>query len=319
MARPPRYKPRDSSRRRAWILLGVAAFVFVDVILIGWALGTRNVDTPSESRPIPTFTPSQASTTAPAAPVATVAIRSTRLLSALDGDIAWRATTGECPAATASPEKTSDAGQTWNATDATRDVRVTALRSLLVVSESQIEAVGLAAEDCAPQFIRSFVSGDEYSSNPDLLDAQWYIDPLDRSVVNTPDGESAAPCGDVVALAPRADAVSAAIICADTRILTTADSGRTWREAIRVAGVVNVAVTQMGYVIATVGLPECAGVQLTALSVDPIVATPTSCLPVDMQAETMQGNVAISEAAGAVWVWAGDSLKRSIDQGLSWQ
>jgi hypothetical protein len=60
-------------------------------------------------------------------------------------------------------------------------------------------------------------------------------------------------------------------------------------------------------------------VQLTALSVTPPTETPTGCLPVDESAETMQGKVAVSEVDGTLWVWAGDSVMRSIDQGKSWQ
>lgn len=320
MPRRPRFTPRDSSRRRVWIYLAVSAFLLADIMLISWALGARSEDTATRpARAIPTFTPSQPTTTPTAATAATVAMPSTRLLSALDADTAWRAAAGECPAASAAPEITTDAGGTWKMTDATADAQVTALQSLRVVSESQVEAVGLAAADCSPQFVRSFVSGDDYSSSPDLLDDQWYVSPRDRSVVQTPNGEVAAPCGTVVALAQRDDDISAAIICADTQVFTTADSGETWSPPLRIAGVVNLAVTQMGYVIATVGLPECAGVQLIALSANPTTAPPTGCLQVDLPAETMQGNVAISEGAGVIWVWVGDLTRRSSDQGTSWQ
>lgn len=321
MSRPRRYVPRDSSRRRMWIYLGVLAFVLVDVLLISWALGSRTAGTPATTvGPIPTFTPETSQTPTPTAAAATVAIPPTRLLSALDDTTAWRATTGECPAATATPELTTDVGETWQATDATDDVQVTAPLSLAVLSDTLVEMVGLAEADCAPQFVRSFVAGDDYANYPDLLAGQWYVDPVDRGTVHTPEGDVAAPCDSVVNLAARSDDdSSAAIVCADTSVLSTTDSGSTWSDPLKHPGIVTLAETDLGYVIATVGLPECEGVQLTALSVNPTTATPTGCLPVDMGAETLQGNVAISEADGALWVWAGDAVRRSIDQGTSWQ
>ncbi|MGY4859436.1 hypothetical protein [Cryobacterium sp. AP23] len=199
-------------------------------------------------------------------------------------------------------------------------MQLTAPQSINVVSDSQVEIVGLAADDCSPQFVRSFVAGEDYSTNANLLDDQWYVDPADRATVHTPSREVEAPCASVVNLVGRPDSGgAAAITCADTNVFTTADFGETWSVPLRGDGIVNLAVTEMGYLIATVGLPECAGVQLIALSVNPTTATPTGCLPVDAPAETMQGNVAVSEAAGTLWVWAGDSVMRSIDQGTSWQ
>jgi hypothetical protein len=319
MPRPRRFTPRDSSRRRLWIYLAVIAFVLVDVILISWALGTRNAGTPATTAgPIPTFAQEASTTPTPTAAPPAVAVPSTRILSGLDGATAWRATTGECPAVSAKPEVTRDSGATWEETDATAEVEISALQSLAVVSDSQIELVGLSSEDCAPQFARSFVAGDDYSLAPALLDDQWYVDPANRAAVETPSGAVDAPCEAVVALAPRTSAESA-VLCSDTQVFSTDDAGNTWSNSVTISGAVNLAVTEMGYVIATVGLPECAGVQLIALSVNPTTATPTGCLPVDEPAETMQGNVAISEADGTLWVWAGDSVMRSIDQGTSWQ
>jgi hypothetical protein len=318
MPRPRRYVPRDSSRRRLWIYLAVIAFVVVDVLLISWALGSRTPATSATTPgPIPSLAPHASATPTPTGKAATVAVPPTRILSALDGTTAWRATTGECPAP-ATPEVTTNAGDTWSMTDATAEVQITTLQSLTVVSDRLIQLVGLSGDDCAPQFARSFVAGEDYSLAPIQLGDQWYVNPADRAVVQTPSGTMYAPCDSVVALAARTD-TQAGVLCSDTRVFTTQNGGDTWGNSVTIGGAVNLAVTEMGYVIATVGLPECAGVQLIALSVEPPTATPTGCLPVDEPAETMQGNVAVSEATGALWVWVGDSVVRSIDQGTSWQ
>ena len=318
MPRPPRYKPRDSSRRRAWIYVAVIAFVLVDILLITWALGSRAPAPQSSSDPIPTFTP-QSSTTPTRSPAVDIApVPPARILAALDGDTAWRATSGACPAAGAAPDVTTNGGDTWQATDATGDVGITALQSIRVVSDSLTELVGFDGQECAPQFIRSFVAGADYSEAPNLLNDQWFVDPTTRGTVHAPAGDVEAPCESVVALSSRS-ATEAAVLCADSEIFTTSSSGDSWSNPVTIDGAVNLAVTEMGYLIATVGLPECAGVQLIALSVNPTTVTPTGCLPVNEPAETMQGNVAVSEAAGTLWVWAGDSVMRSIDQGTSWQ
>jgi hypothetical protein len=318
MPRPRRFNPHRSSRRRIWVYVAVAVFLLVDVLLISWALGSRNPATSaSTTGPIPSFTPQTSATPTPTTKPPTVAVPPTRILSALDGTTAWRATTGECPVP-ATPEVTTNAGDSWSTTDATVEVGITALQSLTVVSDSLIQLVGLGADDCAPQFARSFVSGEDYSLAPNLLAGQWYVDPSDRAAVHTPSGTVEAPCDSVVALAARTD-TQAGVLCSDTRVFTTPDGGVTWSNSVTIRGAVNLAVTEMGYVIATVGLPECAGVQLIALSVEPPTATPTGCLPVDEPAETMQGNVAVTEAAGTLWVWAGESVARTSDQGTSWQ
>lgn len=320
MPRQPRHTPRDSSRRRGWIYLAVVVFLVIDALLIAWALGGSSVDSPHlPSRPIPTFTPSQPSAT-PIPEAATVAIPSTRLLSALDDTSAWRATTGECPVAPATPELTTDAGNNWQATDATADVQVTALQSLHVVNDALVELVGLSAADCTAQFVRSFVAGNDYSDYPVQLAGQWYVDPANRAVVHTPGGEVMAPCASVVALSVRTDVNgSAAVLCGDTQVFTTQDVAETWGKPVQFPGAVNLTVTTMGYVIATIGLPECAGVQLITLSDTAPSPIPTGCLPVTVPSETLPGNVAVSEAAGTLWVWVGDEVKRSRDEGASWQ
>jgi len=321
MPRPTRYNPHKSPYRRYWIYTGVIAFILVDVVLVVWALSVRTEVTAAEpSRPVPTFTTDKTTMTPTPAPVvSTVAVPSIRLLSALDADTAWRATTGECPAAAAAPELTTDAGATWKGTDATGDVQVTALQSLHVVSNTLVELTGLAAADCAPQFVKSFVAGDDYASYPKELASRWYVDPAERSIVHTPDGDVAAPCSSVVALAPRTDVANeAAVLCDDTRVFITEDSAGSWSDPVQAPGAVNLAVTSVGYLVASVGLPECAGVQLVAMSARSSTATPTGCVPVDAPKEAMPGNVAISEASGTVWLWAGTVLRRSSDGGVTW-
>lgn len=325
MARPQRHVPRDSSRRRIWVYVAVAAFLLVDILLVAWALtGARADAKVSAHRPIPTYSATPRTDVPTATPEPTpeitpiVSVPPARILAALDETTAWRALTGECPEATASPELTTDSGETWKSTDATKSTEVTALQRIRVNGPRVASMLGFSQDGCEPQFVKTYVAGDSFKSYPEEVDSSWYVNPADRATVHSPTGDVAAPCDSVIALAPR-DADAAAVLCADQTIHATTDGAATWAKSVAVPGAVNLTVTQTGYIYTAVGLPECAGVQLIALSAKPLKITPTGCLPVETPAETMPGNVAVSEAAGTVWLWAGDVFKRSQDEGATWQ
>jgi hypothetical protein len=328
MAKPSRYVPRDSSRRRAWVYLAIGALALVVFALVVFALNSNRAGATAEApHPLPTITAAVSSeptaTPSPTAPktlaaTPVVSVPPTRILAAVDGTTAWRALTGSCPATPVSPELTTDSGATWATKDATGPTKVTAVQSLSATSGKIVSLVGLAAADCAPQFVKTFVGGDNFKSYPDKLDGSWYVNPADRATVHSPAGDAPAPCPSVIALAPRNEN-SAAVLCANQTVFTTTDGAQTWSPAKAIPGAVNLNATQMGYVIAAVGLPECAGVQLISLSNEASTVTPTGCLLVDAPVQTMSGNVAVSEASGTVWLWVGDQLKRSSDRGATWQ
>lgn len=315
--------PRDSSRLRPWAVLAVAAFLVVDSILLLSLFGSPS------STPVTDPAASQASTPLPvinatptpsaATNVVVTAAPPARMLSALDDSTAWRANTGSCPATPASPEVSTDGGATWTTTDATGTAEVVAPQTLRVLDSTTVEMVALDEINCTPEYIKTFVGGADYARYPDQLAARWYVDPANRSSVHAPNGNVPVPCNSVASLAAESSTGdSAAVLCADQTVIRTTDAGQTWSQSVSVPGAVNLGVTQMGYVIATVGLPECAGVQLIALSDEAASPTPTGCLQVATPSETLPGNVAVSEAAGTLWVWVGDEVKRSLDEGATW-
>ena len=321
MSGPSRRAPADSSRLRRWAILAVIAFLAVDAVLLLAALQPAS-PTPGASAPriVATAAPSPISTPTPTPTPKLPIVPSTHVLAALDNGTAWRAITGACPATAASPEYSLDGGATWVATDAAGTAEVTAVQSLRVLDGTTVELVALDEVDCTPQFVKTFVGGADYARYPPQLAAAWYVDPADRSTVHGPAGNVAAPCASIVSLAAAKTAdSSAAILCAEQTVFRTTDSGQTWSQSVSVAGAVNLGVTTMGYVIATVGLPECAGVQLIALSDEAPSPTPTGCLQVTTPSETLPGNVAVSEADGTFWVWVGDEVKRSLDEGATWE
>ncbi|RNE62595.1 beta propeller repeat protein [Cryobacterium tepidiphilum] len=327
MGAPKRYVPKDRPKR-LWILLGVGVFLVVDAVLIAVAMGATHARSEaSETLPVASAPAAPASAepqpagtveTTPAAspePAAIVAVPSTRLLAALDGSIAWRATTGACPDASASPELTADGGYSWKTTDATGFTDVTALQRILVTGETRAAMVGLSAEGCEPQFVETYVSGDNYVSYPDELESTWFTTPSTPSTVHSPAGDLSTPCTTVVALAPR-DADVAGVLCADGRVFQTTDAAATWSDATPVAGAVDLAATDSGYVVAIVGDPACKGVALRML---PAGDAQDGCYALDADPETLPGNVAVSAADGTLWLWAGDAIARSGDGGVTWE
>jgi hypothetical protein len=326
MARKIRTRRRQGDPLpRRWIVIGIAAFVVVDILLIVWALTAvraphSNEDPAATSTPAPT-----ASSTPTARPTATVtptptpavqpaAVQPTRIIAALDANTAWRAATGPCPATPGTLEGTSDGGASWKASDAAGPAGASAVIRLSVQSATQTDAVALAAAGCAPEFIRTYVSGDNWATYPDQLAGTWYLNPANAAVLHTPQGDRPAPCGEAVGLAPR-DATTAAVLCTDHSVYRTTDAGVTWGAATVVAGAVAISSAGTVYAAAAAGIPACAGVSMAVLDAAQSPPTTTGCF---VTATPTAGAVALADGAGTLWLWAGDALARSGDQGASW-
>jgi hypothetical protein len=260
-------------------------------------------------------------------------VPATRLLSAVSATAAWRATTGPCPATLAAPELSTDSGASWVVSDATGLTRVTALQSITAQSESVAEFIGLD-EECAPQFVKTFVGGDNYSSYPVELDGTWYVDPTDRAEVHGSTGLAPAPCDAVVSLAASStDADSAAVLCADGRIFGTMDAAASWSAPVIVPGVLALAAADTGYLALAAGTASgattsdptvCLGLSVIDLSVDPagdtadLIPSATGCYLTAEPPAELASNIAVASADDTVWLWIGDLTVRSIDAGQTW-
>jgi hypothetical protein len=135
--------------------------------------------------------------------------------------------------------------------------------------------------------------------------------------VHAPAGEHLAPCDSVVSLAPNTD-TAAAVLCADGRLFTTADAAVTWSAPATFAGAIALAPATTGYLVVSAGRPECAGAQLLTVT-DALASTVVGCYAMSTPATALPGTVAVSEAAGAIWLWAGDQLVRSTDAGATFK
>ncbi|WP_156376678.1 hypothetical protein [Yonghaparkia sp. Root332] len=309
-------------------MLALVAFLVLDAVLVAWALGAHRAATEVEPDAVPIVTPQPGGSTSPSAsaspsassPAESAAIApepSTHILSALDAEVAWRALTGPCPQTEATPQLTTDGGASWRDTDATAPTGVTSLQRIVVEAPDVATMVALRGTDCTPTLIRTFVAGDNYEEYPDELAGAWFVDPADRSRVQSPTGSATAPCESVVALAAR-DGASALVLCADGSLATTSDSGASWSAAVPAPGVQAIGNASAGFIAAAVGREGCAGIQVLQIDAASAASSATGCLLTDIAPADFAGVVAIAEAASTVWLWAGDLIQRSSDGGASW-
>lgn len=330
-------------RRRLIAYSAVGLFLLIDAMLITGALTSTSVDAAvdasSESAASASVFPTPSATTS-ATPARTAEptvtpVPAVRLLSAASGTAAWRATTGGCPTTSAAPEFSTDSGATWITTDATGPTDVAALQSINALSESVAEFVGLDGETCAPQFVKTFVGGDNYSSYPRQLDTAWYVDPTDRSEVHGPDGFQPAPCDAIVALSAGSADDGAAVLCADARIFATTDAAASWSAPLTVVGALTLTATDGGYSAFAAGAATdgatptdaadptvCLGLSVIELSLDTIggdlTATTSGCYVTDEAPAVLAGNIAVAAADSTLWLWIGDATVRSTDAGRTW-
>lgn len=309
----------------AWV--GVGALVLVNVVLIGLLVGRP--DAPAEeiaspgliNEPIPTPTPSASPSPSPSAepePEPPATAPGQYVLAAVSDTTAWRATTGTCPDAAATPERTTDAGANWQGSDATTATGITAVQRLITSSADQVALIGYQADGCAPTLVRSFVGGEEYSAADGELAAAWYVPADDRSTVHAPSaGFGPAPCASVVTLAAASN-TAAAVLCDDATVFATADVASTFTGGVAIAGAQAIASSSDGWLVAILAVDDCPGVAIGSLDAAATSMQLVGCFPTDEPADALAGRVALSNGAGTLWMWAGDQLGRSQSNGASW-
>lgn len=309
-----------SSVGRRWAIGGIITFVIVDLVLIGWAMSSVNA---TQSGPKSAPATSSAHTTTPrptpaatATPQAAIpnAVAPTRVLAALDDRVAWRATTGACPATPATLEHTSDGGATWKPSDAAGPTGASTVLRVTVASSTEAAAITLDSSNCAPQYIRTYVSGDNWATYSDQLMGSWYIEPATPTAVHSPNGDVTAPCGAMVGLAVK-DPSNAAVLCADHTVYRTTDAGKSWGKPLAVPGAVALGATASGYATAATDVSGCAGVAVSNFDEATGGPTQAGCFATSVP---QPGTVAVASGGSTLWLWAGDALVRSSDGGSTW-
>ncbi|WGW12176.1 hypothetical protein LWF01_19185 [Saxibacter everestensis] len=319
--RTRRTHTKAATGQRRWAVAALTAFLILDAVLVGWAFvesrqlpSSTNNSSPQEPE-IPAQSETAGGFDAPTPSDLEEAVPAKRVLDAYDSNTAWRSKVGSCPSKPPVPEFTTDGGKDWeksNLNDATGAASILAIRTL---SESVAEMLTLANKDCEPEFVKTFVGGDDWTTDHDRLGSAWFVDPSDRGVVHTREGNRKAPCRTAVALAAEKD--TAAILCSDYRVFRTTSAGTKWGEPIDVPDAAVLASSEDGYVVAVANDDSCAGIQLYTLpkSGKASVERSGKC----RKATFKPGDLAISEADGTIWLWAGKQLSQTDDHGATWQ
>ncbi|MEO9095780.1 MAG: hypothetical protein ABI255_09210 [Microbacteriaceae bacterium] len=312
------------STRRRLAIIGLIVFLAVDVLLVGWAVmahrtpsgepaGMQSSATGSATL-APSKSPAPSQTPTPTSVPQPDAVPPARVLAALDGTFAWRSSVGSCPGAPVTPESSSDGGATWKPSNVAGPTNATAIIALHALTTERASLVALSGANCAPLFVQTYVGGDNWAAYPDQTGGAWFVNPANRAVVHSPQGDKTAPCPSVVDLAER-DNTSAAVLCSNHTVFRTADAGASWGTATDVPGSVALASAGNGYAIAVTGLRTCPGVAIATLDAGTSPVATGGCASVPAPAA---GAVALAGGGGTLWLWAGDALVRSDNAGVAW-
>ncbi len=163
--------------------------------------------------------------------------------------------------------------------------------------------------DCAPGVSRSFVGGTSWEPDPGVNG--WFIDPSNPLVMHAPSGVVELPCG---AVGLSAESARGVVLCSDSTVLVSEDDGVSWSAPMAVPNAAAVGTTAEGYVVASIGEVECAGVRTWLLS-GGALGEPGACLEVG---DAGGGQIAVAGGSTGWYLWAGNAFLRSLDQGLSW-
>lgn len=287
---------------------GLAVLLVADVVLAVFAL--RPPVRSSEAMAAAS-THASALTPAPSALATTTGTQAyspaplTRMVAALDGERAWRATTGTCADGGAQVQVTTDGGRTWSA-GRSPDRAIARIQPL----RSGRGFVYAAGRDCSLRELSTTDAARSWS-RPTPVKGAWARLTSDSHVVVTPGAATGRPCGDVdVADLARQSASEASALCVNGTIVRTLDGGRTWTDIGVVPGALTLASREEHGAAATYvagPTPDCAGIAIAKVAVA-TGSTPTSvaCLPSTGPAAAGTVSLSVVEAAG--WLAVGDQI-----------
>ncbi|MBT1544301.1 hypothetical protein [Curtobacterium aurantiacum] len=300
--------------RTTFILVAVVvvALIVIDVVLVALALGRTAPEENGPAGPIPTFTrtpdPSETPRAGASADADAAATKQQgrRLLAAVDGQEAWRASGGSCAGPRPVLEHTVDGGATWVPVGLGTDVG-----SLMAIRASSAELSILAGvgDDCTTTARTSTDAGVTWKAgNAGAAGAGITTDGVVLA-----SGTVQAPCSDPIE-AFQGEQTSVVICDGQLEWRTGTDA---WVD-VPMGGVRSIAVDGGEYTLARVGVSSCDGVQLVTMSAAGVTPT-TPVTPVGCADGTdTDGTVTIDRAGQDVWLWDGETVRVSSDGGASW-
>lgn len=319
-------KPYGGERTNWAAIAGVIVLGIVTLVLIFMALKTARADVPNKGE-TPGYQPvhsqqsgsesaereeTPAESDSSASGAATVPALS-RVLSMQDGNVVYRAVTGACPETVAVIENTHDGGASWSAVDLGAYGAVSSPARIISGNDGYLSVAAQNGDDCASIVVlQSYSYGSDWEFVPDGSAVTWHISPADPSVVNVPGvGGVQAPCE--AARLSTSSLTSAAVLCSDTRMATTADSGANWSVSEPFLGAETITSAGEVFLLAQTGAADCEGTLVSQVSAGHSVLSST-CVPI-----AAPGQTALAAAAdGSAWLWAGEKLAKSTDSGVTW-
>ncbi|WP_323749356.1 hypothetical protein [Curtobacterium sp. VKM Ac-1393] len=302
----------SSRRTLVWVAVLVVVLVVADVLLVALALSRTAPASNGTTGPVPTFsstprpspsaTPGVSATADPAGMVAP----GRRLLSAVDGREAWRASSGTCGGTDGVLEHTVDGGTTW--THVGLGAGAGAILALRASTDGVSVVVG-SGDDCAPTVRTSADDGRSWTDGaPGAAGAGIAPDGL---ILST--GVVASPCADPAEAYE--GQFTTAVVCADE--VQWRSGTRAW-VGVPFAGVRSLADDGNAYLVARVGATACSGVEIRSMPAAGVTPTTTTAVVGCAADADPDGAVALARAGGAVWLWSGGAVLVSDDGGTSW-
>jgi len=297
-------RKRSRKSRRPLAIAGIAAFLIVDVALVGYAVvngRSASADIaaiPSSPSPLAPERSATPSTSAAPAPTdsATSSRPAERFLSAVSDSVAWRSSAGSCTVGdgdgeSAAVERTTDGGATWSRQE------VTGLSSVVrvsAVSTEQAFVIGQRSGSCEMTLAVTYSAGTSFVEHPDDLASAWYIPGTDPGHVHSPDDAIVTPCTDVLELGV-SSATTAFARCADGSLVMTQTGGSAWA-AHEVQGEA-LALSADGKAVLVSDASSCS---VVPTSDGPAVAAPENACASDP--------IGLAVSDTRVWMWIGDSV-----------
>jgi hypothetical protein len=260
----------------------------------------------------PTFaSPSASTTPTPSTrPVEPAPVE--RLLLAMSAKTAWRATVGDCDTP-GEIERSTNGGASWKRIIPTGPAPIVRLGA---EPSGNVFAIGGARQSCSYRYVAYTIDGAVTASTNSPVDL-WFPTPRDRDEINGPGDTKATPCeGHVVGLAPL-DLSRALVVCDNGAAISTRNSGKTWRQVARIPNTLAIAADSDRYWIA--GVHEgCDGLTVQPLAEEggSLTRGRTRCAS---GLNVVGGQVAIDVSDGTIWLWSGNRIAISTDDGETWK
>ena len=315
---------RSSKRVRTWVWLIVLAAVVVVLTLL--AMKKAHPDVPDAGE-TPGYDPSTSSFNEPVedtdgeestgddeedkADGAFSVAPAARVLSASDASVAYRAATGACPGAGATIEATVDGGGSWTAVNLVDYVAASGVQDLSAGSDGAAQVLAFSPEDCAsPVMAATYSYGEEWMA---LEGGEaWWFAP-GTATLNGPGAKTVtAPC-EVARLAVSGGDLT--VLCADSSLAFSQDEGDSWKQSESISGAQDVSVHGRTIYLAQTGASSCEGTAIQTYGPD-LEVKATQC--VEGVASPGETTISVSDG-GAMWLWAGEDLVKSVDGGETWE